>query len=167
MITVIFEIIFAMVKKLYRFFGPALFVLLVFVIEIIAMPIITDERARREALHREPFEVISLKEIAYDEESMDRVFEIKLKNNSSEFKVLGGITVTDKDGKDIHSSLRSEFEELKVCGHSAIIDYVPPGSTCTARMYIDDYKLEGIDTICIYDFYTSKTDPKMFEIAKK
>jgi hypothetical protein len=167
MITVIFEIIFAMFKKLYRFFGPALFVLLVLVIEIIAVPIITDERAHREALHREPFEVLSLKEIAYDEESMDRVFEIKLKNNSSEFKVLGGIAVTDRDGKDIHSSLRSEFEKLKVCGHSAIIDYVPPGSTYTAKLYIDDYKLEGIDSICIYDFYTSETDPKIFEITKK
>ena len=58
MVTVIIEIIFAMLKKLYRFFGPAVFVALVLVIEIIAIPTVTDERARSEALHRDPIEVI-------------------------------------------------------------------------------------------------------------
>ena len=167
MVTVIIEIILAMLKKLYRFFGPAVFVALVLVIEIIAIPTVTDERARSEALHRDPIEVISLKEIRYDEEKMDRVFRVELKNNSSEIKTLGGIVVTDKDGKDIYSDLCTEFEGLRVCNSVSVINYIPPGSTCVAELYIDDYKLEGLDAVYVWDFYTGKTDPKRFEIEKK
>ena len=98
---------------------------------------------------------------------MDRVFRVELKNNSSEIKTLGGIVVTDKDGKDIYSDLCTEFEDLRVCNSVSVINYIPPGSTCVAELYIDDYKLEGLDAVYVWDFYTGKTDPKRFEIEKK
>lgn len=167
MFTVIIEIVFAALKKFYRFMGPALFVLIVLIIECIAMPSLTDERARREVLHREVNEIVSLEEIRYDEESMDRVFRLVMKNNGADATVIGSLYITDENGKDIYNTVHSGFHDLKIAGRNTIIDYIPPSCEAVVELWIDDYKLEGLDHIYITDLYSGEKRGKRFDIEKK
>lgn len=167
MLSIIFEIIFAMLKKLYRFFGPALIVFFILLIEIIAVPDVAEDRARREAKHKETLEITSFEEVRYDEASMDRVFRVGLKNNGADASTTGMLAITDEKGKSIYGSIRTEFYDLHVDGHTVIIDYIPPGCESIVELWIDDYKLEGLDHIYIADLYSDDKRGKKFDIEKK
>ncbi|MBR6046144.1 MAG: hypothetical protein IKP47_10970 [Ruminococcus sp.] len=165
--TLFFEIIFELLKKLYRFFGPAVFVAAVLVIEIIAVPNIADSKASAEAMHRETNEVVSFEETGYNEETMDRVFKAVLRNTGSDATVIGSLYITDESGKSIFNYVETEFETFQVAGRRAVTSYIPPGSECVVTVRIDDYKLEGIDHLYVSDLYSQNDKGKRFDIEKK
>lgn len=167
MISIIFEILFALLKKLYRFVGPALIVAIVLVTEIIAMPEIADNKAQSEALHRETNEILSFEEVRYDEKAMDRVFRAVLKNNGSDPTIIGSMYITDEKGKSIFNSIKTEYEDLRIAGKHVTLGYIPPGCECTVEIWIDDYKLEGLDHIYITDLYSGEKRGRRFDIEKK
>lgn len=167
MVSIIFEIIFALLKKLYRFFGPALIVFIILLIEIIAMPGVAEDKARSEARHKETLEITSFEEVRYDEKSRDRVFRIGLKNNGADASTTGMLAITDESGKSIYGSIRTEFYDLLIDGHNVIVEYIPPGCESIVELWIDDYKLEGLDHIYIADLYSDDRPGRRFDIEKK
>ena len=131
------------------------------------MPSLTDDKARQEALHREVNEIVSLEEIRYDEQSSSRVFRIVLKNNGADPNVYDSLYITDENGKAIFNSLHTEFNNVKVGDKGVIINYIPPSCEAVAELWIDDYKLEGLDHIYIRDLYSDDDKGKRFDIKKK
>ena len=164
--TVVIEIIFELLKKLYRFFGPALILAVAAVAAFIFVQVKTESNAILDTMHSESNEVLSFEEIRYDEERMDRVFRAVIRNNSADPNTYASLYITDEDGKSIFNDVRNEFEELRICGKHTIISYVPPGSECTVEVHIDDYKLDGLDHIYVRDLYSSRQG-KRFDIAVK
>jgi len=167
--TIIFEVIFEVIKKLYRFIGPAIFLVLILIIEIIAIPDVADSRASRDARHSEVNQVLSFEEIKAPEGSFDRVFKAVLRNTGADPNTLGMLYITNEDGKSIYNSIRTEYYDLRINGNVQIIEYIPPGSECTVYVYIDDYGLEGLDHIYVTDLYSpeKKGRGQRFEIEKK
>lgn len=165
--TIVLEVIFEFIKKLYRFVGPAIFVALILVLEIIMMPGIADSKAATKARRSETNVITSFEEVGYDEEGMDRVFKLTLRNNGSDPNTFSSLYITREDGKSIYNSLKTEFEELRICGKHAIISYIPPGTESVAYLHIDDYALEGLDHIYIRALYSDDDKGTRFDIEKK
>ena len=165
--SIVFEVLFEIFKKLFRFFGPAIFVFVVLIIEIIAMPDIADSKAASEARHLEFNEVLYFKEIGYDEETEDRIFEVKLRNNSPDPSTFSSLYITTEDGRIVYNTLKNEFEDLRLNDRFTVTYYIPPGSESIAYIYIDDYKLEGVDHLYVTDTYSDVLKGKRFDIEKK
>ncbi|MBR4554079.1 MAG: hypothetical protein IKO27_00635 [Ruminococcus sp.] len=165
--TIIFEVLFELFKKLYRFAGPALFMIIILIAEIITVPNIADNRAAAEARHLESNKVVSFEETGYDEESMDRVFRAVLRNTGAAPSGVGTLYITDEQGDPIYNTVRTEYHDLRICGNNVTIYSLPPGCEAVVEVRIDDYKLEGLDHIYITDDYSDKSRGTRFGIEKK
>ena len=53
MISIIFEIGFELVKKLYRFLGPAMILVILFIVGLIVIPNMADRNAYHDTAHSE------------------------------------------------------------------------------------------------------------------
>lgn len=165
--TVIVQIIIELVKKLCRFVGPAMILLLLLITAVIAVPIQTEKRAIHEALNREANEVLTFEEIRYDAERQERVFRVKIKNSGARSLVYASLYITAENGKIIYNSVRGEFYDMKIGDRLiGVSDWVPPGSECVLYVCIDDFYINGIDHLYVSDLYSKESKGRRFEIEK-
>ena len=153
--------------KLYRFAGPALLLAAGLIAVLIFVPMKAEQNAVRDSLDRDALEIMTFKEVGYDEKRMDRVFSIKVKNSGNSSLPYAFLYITDKNGKIIYNDVRGEFNDLRINGRYSVLEYIPPGSECTLGVWIDDYKLNGLDHIYITDVYSKEKRGRRFEIEVK
>ena len=167
MVSILFEIGFELVKKLYRFLGPALFLIIAAVVGVIMIPGLTDNKAYNSAVHSEMNEVLSFDEVRYDKDTRSRVFRAELRNTGADSRTYGILYITNEDGKDIFNSIKTQFDDLRIGERHASVSYIPPGGVSVVEIWIDDYKLKGLDHVYIADVYSEQERGKRFDIEVK
>ena len=159
--------VFGLPIKLCRFMGPALILLCALIAALVIVPIKAERKAVSEALDRDATEVMTFEEVDHDEEHMDRVFRVKLKNSGSTAKPFPMLYITDEDRNIIFNSVRAEFDSLRINDRPVTNGYIPPGSECVVYALIDDYKLDGLDHIYVTDVYSKEDRGRRFDIEVK
>lgn len=155
-------------RKLLQLTGvPALILLCALILALILVPKAAENKAINRALERDATEILTFEEVGYDEARMDRVFRVKVKNSRPTSLPYTFLYISDEDGKDIFCTVRGEFDSLRIGDKYAGIDYIAPESECVLYVWIDDYKLNGLDHIYITDLYSDEEQGRRFDIEVK
>lgn len=150
MFSVAVEVVWRVIKGLFRYLGFIIIFLAVFIVCAVTVPKTARRNASFDVKYAKGIEFVSLEEVQSDSEG-DRCFKVKVRNHSSYDVAYPYCVVRSEDGNMLYDTIETDFEDLELLKDPVQTFCIPPAEENIIYIYLSEISIEGVSKIYISD----------------